>query len=79
MIWIFQYGLVMKWCNYFCVVFQMVKWSNGEPIFLGTNGEMVKSWYGEMVICYDGLNMSIWFGGEILQLFSIFFLMKLRK
>ena len=44
MIWICQYGLVMKWCNFFVVVFQMVKWSNHEKIWEGgfIYGDMLK-------------------------------------
>ena len=54
MIWIYQYGFVVKWCNCFCI-FLMVKWSNGESICFGRNfvdvdmvkwccGDMVKQW-----------------------------------
>ena len=57
--------LVVKWCNNFCIVFQRVKWYNGESIFVGTNGKMETSKYGEMVIWYDDLNISIIFGGEM--------------
>ena len=47
----------------------MVKWCNVESIFVGTNGEMATSEYGEMLILYDDLNVSIWFGGEMVILF----------
>ena len=46
------------------IVFQMVTWFNGKSFVLVTNGEIVKLWYGDIVIWYNDSNMSIWFGGS---------------
>ena len=52
---------------------EMVKWWIN---FVGTNGETATSEYGEMVIWYDDLNISIWFGGEMVIWFCIVFQMR---
>ena len=46
MIWICQYGLVVKWDNNFCIFFPNGKWSNGLYILV----QILKWWNGEMVI-----------------------------
>ena len=62
--WLTCSQILVSTICYLYIFFQMVKWFNGESMFWSTNGEMVRPWYGEMVIWYDGLNMSIWFGGS---------------
>ena len=40
-----------------------------NQVFLRINGKMLKSWYGEILMWLDDLNMSICFGGVMVILF----------
>ena len=70
-IWICNYGLVMKFCNdflFFPNVEVVLWWIN----IFGKSDERDQSWYGEMLIWLYDLNMPVWFCGEMVQFFVLF-------
>ena len=52
-IWICQYGLMVKWCNSFCIIFQVVEWRFNVLVKLSL-----------MVIWWNGI-ARIWWNGEV--------------